>query len=214
MLLVLTGLLAVFLLPMNANAADLKWKQTYYSHYADGETLETVLQDLMYGEEIPVIVSKKIKANVNLHLEGMSPAEVFDRLSKTYQFIWYYDNQALFVYNVNELMSATVKLDHISSQKFTEITKEMGIYDQKYGWEFADDRDVIYFTGPPRLVNLVMEMSEVYDTEKPAYQSSIVYQWKDKDGVPNFTTKPPKDPSITYLMINSNSDGDSVSKHN
>ncbi|MFK8067899.1 MAG: DUF4124 domain-containing protein [Gammaproteobacteria bacterium] len=202
--LILTGLIVVPSLLQGSYAADLKWKQTYYSHYADGETLEEVLQDLMYSEKIPVMVSKKIDTNVNLHLEAMPPAEAFDRLSKTYQFIWYYDNQALFVYDVKELMSATLKLDHISSGQFTDIVKEMGIYDQKYGWEYANDRDVIYFTGPPRLVNLVMEMSEVYDIEKSVISSEIVYRWKDENGVPNFSTRPPKDPSISYSMRDAN----------
>ncbi len=200
-LLILMGLFILPSMVQGLNAAELKWKQTYYSHYADGETLETVLQDLMYSEKIPVIVSNKIDANVNLYLEGTSPVEVFDRLSKTYQFVWYYDNQALFVYDVTELMSATLKLDHISSGEFTDIVKEMGIYDQKYGWEYANDRDVIYFTGPPRLVNLVMEMSEVYDIEKPMNKSQVVvYRWKDKSGVSNFSTRPPEDPSLYYSM--------------
>ena len=101
--------LSIWLMPISTlNAAQIKWKQQLYSHFADGQPLEMTLKDLMSGEGVPVVLSKKIKSTVHVHLENLPPAEVLERLTKMYHFVWYYDGQVLFVNEMSELQSATL----------------------------------------------------------------------------------------------------------
>lgn len=190
--------LFIWLIP-NAElfAASIQWKQDFYSHFADGQPLEMTLKDLMSNENIPVIQSKKLKATVNIHLENMPPEEMLNRLAKMYHFVWYYDGQALFINDTSELQTATVKLKYISARIFTVKMKNMDIYDDHYNWRSSEDGGLIYFSGPPRLVSLVMEMAKVYDTEA----RSSIYKWVDNRGIPNFSTTPPLNESKKYEII-------------
>ena len=191
-------MLLIWLVPgSELSAASIQWKQNSYSHFADGQPLEQTLKDLMSSENIPVIQSKKLKATVHIHLENMPPQEMLNRLAKMYHFVWYYDGQALFINEMNELQSATLKLKYMSPRAFTLKMKELDIYDEHYNWRYSEDGGLIYFSGPPRLVGLVMEMAKVYDTE----DSSSVYKWVDTHGITTFSTSPPLNKSRWYEII-------------
>ena len=190
--------LSIWLMPaFMLHAAQIKWKQQLYSHFADGQPLETTLKDLMSGESIPVVLSKKLKSTVHVHLENLPPAEVLERLTKMYHFVWYYDGQVLFVNEMSELQSATLKLKHISSKAFTQALKDLDIYDGRFSWQYSEREGLVYFSGPPRLVSLVMEMAKVYDIE----ERNAVYKWVDSKGVPTFSTAPPVDESKGFDII-------------
>lgn len=179
-------------------AASIKWKQHFYSHYAEKESLESVLKDLMYGEGIAVSVSKKANIAINIKLERLSPAKALQHLAKVYQFSWYYYGKVLYVSDMTEVQTATLKLVHISPQMFTTAIKDMAIFDDKFSWNFSNQSGIVRFTGPKRLVELVMETATIIDVDEPSKESQLVYTWHDKTGGKHFSSTPPKDKSIQH----------------
>jgi type III secretion protein C len=176
---------------LSVEATEIKWKQRLYSHYAKEESLESVLKDLMYGENISVSVSNKANVNINFNIEQLPPSEVVQRLASMYQFIWYSHGQVMYVYDMSEIQTATLKLVNLSPKMFTETLKEMNIYDGKYGWDYSEKRGLIHFSGPERLVELVMETAKVLDTESPMTSNTLVFSWIDGKGTKHFSSKPP-----------------------
>ena len=173
----------IFLLPLASSfAADIHWKQHYYSHYAEKESLESILKDLMYGEGISVSVSKKANIDINLKLEQLPPEEVLQHLANVYQFTWFYYGKVLYVNDMTEIQTATLKLLHLSPQTFTKTIKEMEVFDEKFSWHFSNESGIIRFTGPKRLVELVMETATIIDTDAPKRSSQFVYIWQDSTG--------------------------------
>lgn len=181
-------------------SAEIQWKQQLYSHYAENESLNSILKDLMYGEAISVSVSDKANVEINFNLENLPPAEALQRLANVYQFIWYYYGQVLYVYDMSEIQTATLKLVHQSPQSFTNTIKEMEIYDEKFSWYQSNRSKIIRFTGPKRLVELVMETATILDTDEPKPSSQFVYTWKDKKGREHFSSYPPVDSSIKHRL--------------
>jgi type III secretion protein C len=165
---------SLLLVALSSGATEIKWKQRLYSHYADEESLESILKDLMYGEDISVSVSNKANVKISLNLEQLPPAEVLRRLTSIYQFVWYHHGQVLYVYDMSEIQTATLKLVHLSPQKFTDTMKEMSIYDDKYSWNFSERKKIIHFTGPKRLVELVMETAKVLDADSAETDGNII----------------------------------------
>lgn len=191
------GFLAI---AMPSFAAEIQWKQQLYSHYAENESLNSILKDLMYGEGISVSVSNKANIEINFSLENLPPAEALQRLANVYQFIWYYYGQVLYIYDMSEIQTATLKLDHQSPQTFTDTIKEMEIYDEKFSWYQSNRSKIIRFTGPKRLVELVMETATIIDTDNPKPSSQFVYTWKDKKGREHFSSYPPSDSSTKHKL--------------
>ncbi|HFD87726.1 MAG TPA: DUF4124 domain-containing protein, partial [Gammaproteobacteria bacterium] len=128
--------------------------------------------------------------------------EVLDRLSRLYQLAWYYDGHALFVYRMDEMKTATLKLVNLPVTDFSESLKRLGIYDPRYSWKASETDGFIYFSGPPRYVTLVMETAKAMDEKisQPA-SSAVVYRWKDRKGIINFSSSPPMSARQSYYEV-------------
>lgn len=183
-------------------ADDIEWKQHYYSHYAEAESLESILKGLMHGEGVSVSVSDKANVNVSLNIKSSPPKGIFEQLVGTYQFVWYFYGRVLYVSDMTEVQTGTLKLVHLLPEEFTETLKEMGIYDEKFSWHFSDQSGVIHFTGPKRLIELVMETATILDTDTPAPSSRFVYIWHDKKGGKHYSSTPPINKAIKHQLYN------------
>jgi type II secretory pathway component GspD/PulD (secretin) len=199
---------SMFAIP--AFADDIEWKQHYYSHYAEAEPLESILKGLMHGEGIAVSVTDKANASVSLNIESLPPDEVLKQLEGTYQFIWYFYGRVLYVSDMTEVQTATLKLIHMLPKDFTEQLKDMGIYDKKFSWHYSDNSGIIRFTGSKRLVELVMETAVILDTDTSKPSGQFVYIWHDKKGGKHYSSTPPRDRSVKHGLYNL-ADGEIVS---
>lgn len=202
-------ILVLSMLAMPSFADNIEWKQLYYSHFAEAEPLESVLKGLMHGEGVSVSVSDKANVKVSLNIKNLPPKEVLEQLVGTYQFVWYFYGQVLYVSDMSEVQTATLKLIHILPKEFTDTLKEMGVYDEKFSWNFSDQSGVVRFTGPKRLVELVMETATILDTDSVKPSNQFVYIWNDKKGRKHYSSKPPHDRSIKHNLY-SLADGEIV----
>ncbi len=178
-------------------ALQVPWNAVPYSHFSDNEALSEVISALMTSQDVPVVVSQKIKSEVNLDFRYMQPKEFFNHLMSAYHLTWYYDGQMLYVYSMGEIHTGTVRLKHISVSDFSAELEKLGILDSRFSWRKAKNDQLVYFSGPERFISMVLEMSAVLDIKvhKPRKrviaQKPTVYRWKDKDGIIRFSTKRP-----------------------
>ncbi len=202
--LIIVGSLLAAMGMQAANAERIKWTMGSYSHYSNGEDIADVLKDLMSFQGIPVVMSSKVSGEVNLRFENLPAQEALDRLARLYQLAWYYDGHALFVYQVGETKTATLKLMNITVNEFTDSLKRLGIFDRRFTWKVSESDGFIYFSGPPRYVTLVMETARAMDVKSPGFAAgSVVYRWKGSDGIMNFSSSPPGgDDYPRYEVVN------------
>jgi type II secretory pathway component GspD/PulD (secretin) len=172
-----------------AFAAPLPWKDEKYSHFSDGEPLGEMLKTLASLQDIPIVISPKVKEVVSLHVIDRKPAEIFAELVRNYGLIWYYDKEALFVYKEDEVQTASVSMKTMSPQEFTNSLKRLEVLDERFQWEVSEVDNIIYLTGPERFVSSVLDMAKVMDTQDLSRRQ--IYRWKDKRGVVNFSSEDP-----------------------
>lgn len=182
---------AALLISSPAFSAPTPWQKETYSHFSDQEPLADLLKTLAATDDIPIVVSPKVKDIVSLHYKLMQPADMFTELVKTYGLIWYYDKEALYIYKEDEVQTASVSLKTMSPAEFTNSMKRMEVLDERFQWQISEVDNIIYFTGPERFVSAVLDMAKVMDTQKPTKRQ--VYRWKDKNGVVNFSSEDPVD---------------------
>lgn len=172
-----------------AVASPISWKEDNYSHFSDQEPLSDLLKAFAASQDIPIVVSPKVKDVVSLHFKLRKPVDIFQELVKTYGLIWYYDKEALYVYKEDEVQTASVSLKKTSPAEFTNSMKRLGVLEDRFQWEISEVDNIIYFTGPERFVSSVLDMAQVMDTQ--SQDKRQVYRWKDKNGVVNFSSEDP-----------------------
>ena len=180
---------ALLMLNFQAVAAPVPWKNASYSHFSDQEPLADMLKTLLAEENIPIVVSPKVKDIVSMHYKEQKPEAIFNDLAKTYGLIWYYDKESLFVYKEDEVQTASVSLKKASPNEFTNALKRMQVLDERFKWQVSEVDNIVYFTGPERFISSVLDMAKVMDTQDLAKRQ--IYRWKDKNGVVNFSSEDP-----------------------
>lgn len=180
---------ALLMLNFQAVAAPVPWKNASYSHFSDQEPLADMLKTLLAEENIPIVVSPKVKDIVSMHYKEQKPEAIFNDLAKTYGLIWYYDKESLFVYKEDEVQTASVSLKKASPNEFTNALKRMQVLDDRFKWQVSEVDNIVYFTGPERFISSVLDMAKVMDTQDLAKRQ--IYRWKDKNGVVNFSSEDP-----------------------
>lgn len=173
----------------SAFAAAVPWKADVYSHFSDQEPLADMLKTLAAFQDIPIVISPKVKEVVSLHFKQRKPETIFQELVKTYGLVWYYDKELLFVYKEDEVQTATVSLKKMSPEVFTNSLKRLEILDERFQWQVSEVDNIIYFTGPERFVSSVLSAAATMDTQ--ALDKRQIYRWKDKKGVINFSSEDP-----------------------
>lgn len=182
------ALLLVFI-SGTAAAAPVPWKNDPYSHFSDQEPLVELLKTLASLQDLPIVVSPKVKEVVSLHLQNRKPEDIFNELVKNYGLIWYYDKEALFVYKEEEVQTASVSMKKMSPREFTNALKRLQVLEDRFQWEASEVDNIIYMTGPERFVSTVLSMAKVMDNQDLSRRQ--VYRWKDKGGVVNFSSEDP-----------------------
>jgi type II secretory pathway component GspD/PulD (secretin) len=179
----------VLLLSCTVTAAPLSWNDDKYSHFSDEEPLSELLKTLASLQDLPIVVSPKVKDVVSLHMQNKKPQDIFNELVKNYGLIWYYDKESLFVYKEDEVQTASVSMKTMSPQEFTNALKRLQVLDERFQWQISEVDNIIYMTGPERFVSAVLDMAKVMDTQDLARRQ--VFRWKDKSGVVNFSSQDP-----------------------
>lgn len=172
-----------------ASAAPVPWKDEPYSHFSDGEPLSELLKTLAAQQDLPIVVSPKVKEVVSLHFINRTPSSIFAELVRNYGLTWYYDKESLFVYKEDEAQAASVSMKKMSPQEFTNTLKRLDVLDERFQWEISEVDNVIYFSGPERFVSTVLSMAKTLDGQTLARRQ--IYRWKDKRGVVHFSSEDP-----------------------
>ncbi|QTR51765.1 hypothetical protein J8380_06240 [Candidatus Thiothrix anitrata] len=148
-----------------------------------------MLKTLAAFQDIPIVVSPKVKDVVSLHFKLRKPEAIFQELVKTYGLVWYYDKESLFIYKEDEVQTATVSLKKMSPEVFTNSLKRLEILEDRFQWKVSEVDNIIYFTGPERFVSAVLSAAATMDTQ--GLDKRQIYRWKDKKGVVNFSSEDP-----------------------
>ncbi len=183
------ALLLLSCVSFTAAAAPLAWKDYPYSHFSDQEPLIELLKTLASLQDLPIVVSPKVKEVVSLHFQSRKPEDIFNELVKNYGLIWYYDKEALFVYKEEEVQTASVSMKTMSPQEFTNTLKRLQVLEDRFQWEVSEVDNIVYMTGPERFISSVLSMAKVMDNQDLSRRQ--VYRWKDKSGVVNFSSEDP-----------------------
>lgn len=158
------ALLAVILvIKTNAGAAEMKWKKTVYNHYSEQEDIKDLLTDFFASQRIGVVFSEEVKGKVSGNFKNKVPEDFFNRITKAYNLIWYYDGAAVYVYSAHEMTSKIMNLRYLDMEQFRQNLDDLGIMDSKFAVRTIGKDRIVYVSGPKRYVDLISNLAEQLD---------------------------------------------------
>ncbi len=144
-----------------AFSAEPAWHYEKYAHYSRGEPLSELLQDFSSSIGVPVVVSKKVTAKVNGNFAQVGAKKFLNKLSQIYNFVWFYDGNVIFVSHADEVQTKIVHLPHLSGQALKKNLRDLGLWDNRFGFRLSASGDIAYLSGPPRFVQYAAQASEL-----------------------------------------------------
>ena len=163
---VLVGALlaAACLVPHDAHARPIPWKEGHFQYIADHKDLKEVLRDLGASENVMTWISPQVDGTVTGRFDD-TPQHFLDRMADSFGFTWYYDGSVLRVSGPNEARSATIGLLHASAGDLRRALTRLGVADPRFPVLYDDDTGTAIVSGPPRLVELATDVARLIDRD-------------------------------------------------
>ena len=136
-----------------------------YAYYGNDELVSEVLTHFASNYAMPVVISESVKGTVNGKIGPLNPVAFLDKLAKIHNLLWYFDGNTLYVYDSNEIQKEIISLNYMDTDDFRNILIEMGIWDNRFYWRSRPVEGLIYLSGPPRYMELVMQTAKLMDTK-------------------------------------------------
>ncbi|EBB2444913.1 EscC/YscC/HrcC family type III secretion system outer membrane ring protein [Salmonella enterica] len=133
---------------------------------AKDDSLRTFFDAMALQLKEPVIVSKmaarkKITGNFEFH----DPNALLEKLSLQLGLIWYFDGQAIYIYDASEMRNAVVSLRNVSLNEFNNFLKRSGLYNKNYPLRGDNRKGTFYVSGPPVYVDMVVNAATMMDKQ-------------------------------------------------
>lgn len=134
--------------------------------FAKDDSLRTFFDAMAQQLKEPVIVSKmaarkKITGNFNFK----NPHDLLEKLSLQLGLIWYFDGQAIYIYDASEIRNAVVSLRNISLKDFNDFLIRSGLYNKNYPLRGDSRKGTFYVSGPPVYVDMVVNAATLMDKQ-------------------------------------------------
>ena len=150
------------ILPLHAS--ELNWSDQPFRYYADNDSLKDLLNNFGANYRVSVSVSDKINERISGRFTPDDPAEFLDYIAQVYNLIWYFDGSVLHIYKATETRSRLLQLEMLTARELRSTLISTGVWDSRYGWRAAENKGLVYLSGPPRYVDLVIQTADALES--------------------------------------------------
>lgn len=146
-------------------SSKIKGAQSEQGYSAKKEGLRSFFESLSSRLNKSIIVSQKAAAKqVTGEFDLRNPQTFLERLTAQLGLIWYYDGQAIYIYDSSEIKNAVISLRYISLEKLNTFLRKSGLYDRRY--PLRGEGGTFYVSGPPVYVDLLINAAKMIDKAK------------------------------------------------
>lgn len=148
-----------FAIPKNG---ELPFSSAKYYHFAKNQNLTELIQDFFAIQNITVVVSPSVNANVNGRFSQMEPKEFWDYITKAYNLIWFFDGKIMFVYSAKELQTKIFRMDIDSIVTLASILSRLGFSASDFSYRAIHEANILIVTAPPQYLTVMSDISEKF----------------------------------------------------
>jgi type III secretion protein C len=145
-----------------AHAERIAWQGNRFEYVADRKDLKDVLRDFGASQHVMTWISPQVEGNVTGRFNS-SPQQFLDKMVASFGVLWYYNGAVLRIYGPNEARSATLGLQHASTNDLRQALARLQIEDPRFPVRYDDVSRTAVVSGPPHLVDLVSDVARLID---------------------------------------------------
>ncbi|WP_217273961.1 type III secretion system outer membrane ring subunit SctC [Shewanella sp. VB17] len=146
-----------------AKAQQLDWVDREFKYYANNDSLRDVITNFATNYGVAAAISDQVSEQISGRFTPEDPTAFLNYLSSLYNLIWYYDGAVLYVNKAVETQSKLIQLKQVPVRELRSTLESTGIWDQRFGWKAITGKGSVYVAGPPRYVQLVIQIAEVLE---------------------------------------------------
>jgi len=153
--------------PMNINTAEEN-----QGYVANKDGLKIFFDALSSRLGKPVIASKLVaRKHISGEFDFSNPQALLEKVVQQLGLIWYFDGQAIYVYDASELRNAVISLNNITLGTLENFLRNSGLYDARFPLKGDSGTGTFYISGPPVYVELVTSTAKFMDEQPTAVNS-------------------------------------------
>lgn len=136
----------------------LPWRTSEYTLMARGMSLPDVLTAFALSQEMGVVIDKDVRGVVSGDFQALAPWAFLDRICAMNNLIWYFEGSILYIYRAGAMSSALVDLKAMKAAEVQRMLRELGVEDSRYPLRKTSGDELVAVSGPPRYVELVVNL--------------------------------------------------------
>lgn len=182
--LILISMMSIFVILVEAKEID--WSNHHYTHFSNEEPLKIFLESIASEQEIPIVVSDKVKGVVNVYFKEKKLGFIFNKIVSAYGLIFFYDGDVLYVYKAEEVQEAVATLSNSSIYTLDHNLRADGVLDGKVKWKIDEKSNSANFSGTKRFIDIILAAATKLDNDNV----TTIYKMTDANGGTHFTNMP------------------------
>lgn len=165
--------------------STIPWKTNSYTTIARSQSIHDALRTFAGNEHINIVIDPSVQGVLSGQFLNWTPQKFFDNIVQSYDLIWFYDGQILYVTVGTQITSAIVQLSSTTPEQLVSVFNTMKFASSDWSIRSLPDEDLIFFSGPPRFVELMSQLAGQLDqanSKKAAGEEIVrvfplVYAW-------------------------------------
>ncbi|MDR2436278.1 MAG: hypothetical protein LBD33_03155 [Puniceicoccales bacterium] len=171
-----------FLLSGSLQAGEIPWTDEHYYHFAQNQDLGALIHDFTAIQQVDVVIGAPLSGVVNGIFENVSPNDFWERLSRAYNLIWFYDGTALYVYPGTEIKTEVISMTPQEAASLRKVMADLDFAGSNTVLRYVPDTKMMVASGPPRFL-------EVLHTFLSKVQTNTIQNFADETVVQIFPLK-------------------------
>ncbi|MDR2677334.1 MAG: hypothetical protein LBB26_02075 [Puniceicoccales bacterium] len=163
-------------------AGEIPWADEHYYHFAQNQDLNALIHDFTAIQQVDVVIGAPLSGIVNGIFENIPPHEFWERLSKAYNLIWFYDGTALYVYPGTEIKTEVISMTAQEASALRKVVSDLDFAGSNTVLRYVPDTRMMVASGPPRFL-------EVLRTFLAKVQTNAIQNFADETVVQIFPLK-------------------------
>ena len=143
-----------FAAPMEA----IEWRIPEYSLTARSMSIREAVEAFAVAEGVAIMMSDRVDGVISGDFVKTPAGEFIRRIVSMYNLVEYYDGSTLWLYGATENVTTMQDLRYMKAAEVAAMLKELGVEDPRFPLKTASNDELILVSGPPRYVQLVIEM--------------------------------------------------------
>ena len=158
MMLVGAGLLA----PLQADAAQIHWRNDHFSYLAQHKPLKEFIQEFAANQGLTVSIDPAVEGTVNGRFD-LTPQSMLELLASSFGLTWYFDGSVLYLQTSGDTGSEVIRLTTSTVDTLRATLESLSITDDRFPIAYDAERNTMLVSGPRRYVELVKQTARAIE---------------------------------------------------